>query len=168
MSIPPRHIAGGSYDRIRFLIHAAQAYILGGGKTDKIQFDLARKSIQSGNLYIVRDGRLALRKVFLGDGAICEIYELIAFDGDPYAEIERLYAQFKHSVPNRPAEKRQLQSALQRRSDHTGAGGKHVSLNRRGVRWRASTSARWTGTSLSATASCAASWPPARISLSAI
>lgn len=86
-----------------FLIHAAQAYtnILDGGKTDELQFDLTRKSIQSGNLYIVRDGRLALRKVFLGDGAICELDELIAFDGDPYAEIERLYAQFKRSVPNR-------------------------------------------------------------------
>ena len=26
---------------------------------------------------------------------------LIAFDGDPYAEIERLYARYKRSVPNR-------------------------------------------------------------------
>ncbi len=27
--------------------------------------------------------------------------DLICFDGDPYAEIERLYAQFKRSVPNK-------------------------------------------------------------------
>lgn len=86
-----------------FLPHAANAYttIRGGDKTDELRFDLTRKSIQSGRLYIVRDGLLALRKVYLANGTVCELDGLIDFSGEPYAQIERLYAQFKRSVPNR-------------------------------------------------------------------
>lgn len=86
-----------------FLPLAANAYttIRGGDKTDELRFDLTRKSIQSGGLYIVCDGQLALRKVYLANGTVCELDGLIDFSGEPYAQIERLYAQFKRSVPNR-------------------------------------------------------------------
>lgn len=86
-----------------FLQCAAQAHtgILGGGRTDELQLDLARKSIHSGRLCIVRDGQIVLHRVYFADGTICELDGLIEFSGDPYAEIERLYAQFKRSVPNR-------------------------------------------------------------------
>lgn len=86
-----------------FLPLAANAYttIRGGDKTEELRFDLTRKSIQSGRLYIVRDGQLALRKVYLANGTVCELDGLIDFSSEPYAEVERLYAQFKRSVPNR-------------------------------------------------------------------
>lgn len=86
-----------------FLPLAANAYttIRGGDKTDELRFDLTCKSIQSGRLYIVRGGQLALRKVYLANGTVCELDGLIDFSGKPYAQIERLYAQFKRSVPNR-------------------------------------------------------------------
>lgn len=86
-----------------FLSHAATAHtsIVGGGRTDELEFDLIRKSICSGRLHILRDGKLMLRKVYLENGTIFELDNLISFEGNAYAEIERLYAQFKHSVPNR-------------------------------------------------------------------
>lgn len=86
-----------------FLPLAANAYttIRGGDKTEELRFDLTRKSIQSGRLYIVRGGQLALRKVYLANGTVCELDGLIDFSGEPYAQIERLYAHFKRSVPNR-------------------------------------------------------------------
>ena len=86
-----------------FLNHAATMHttIQGGGKTDELEFDLVRKSISSGRLCILREGKLLLNKIHLTDGTIIELDGLIDFDGDPYAQIERLYAQFKRSVPNR-------------------------------------------------------------------
>lgn len=86
-----------------FLKLAAQSHtdIVGGDKTDRLAFDLPGKSIRSGKLHILRGGQPTLRRVFLGNGVICDLDGLIDFKGDPYAEIERLYAQFKRSVPNR-------------------------------------------------------------------
>lgn len=86
-----------------FLNHAAATptAICGGGRTDGLEFDLARKSIHSGRLCILREGKLLLKKIRLTDGTVVELDGLIDFEGDPYAEIERLYQQFKRSVPNR-------------------------------------------------------------------
>lgn len=86
-----------------FLKLAAQAHstIIGGGKTDDLRFDLPSKSIWSGRLFILRDGEPKLRRIFLSNGAVCEIDGLISFEGNPFAEIERLYAQYKRSVPSR-------------------------------------------------------------------
>jgi hypothetical protein len=86
-----------------FLIHAARSYsgVVNGGKTEDIALDLTRKSIWSGRLCILRNGQIVRPSVRLENGEICELDGLIDFDGDPYAEIERLYAQFKRSVPNR-------------------------------------------------------------------
>lgn len=72
-----------------------------GGKTDELEFDLVRKSIYSGRLCILRESKLMLKKIYLADGSSFELDGLIDFTGDTYAEIERLYAQFKRSVPNR-------------------------------------------------------------------
>ncbi len=86
-----------------FLIYASNAYtnITGGDKTDAIHIDLPHKSIRSGILSILRGGELAIQRIRFGDGTMCELDGLIEFTGDPYAKIERLYAQFKRSVPNR-------------------------------------------------------------------
>lgn len=56
-----------------------------------IHFDLKNHDIRIGKHYILKDGKPTTNTF---DG-------LIEFEGDPYAEIERLYAQFKRSVPNR-------------------------------------------------------------------
>ena len=86
-----------------FLIHAARSYsgVVNGGKTEDITLDLTRKSIWSGRFCILRDGQIMYPSIRLDNGEVCELDGLIDFGGDPYAEIERLYAQFKRSVPNR-------------------------------------------------------------------
>lgn len=86
-----------------FLLHAARSYsgVVNGGKTEEIRIDLTRKSIWSGRLPIMREGKLLWKSVRLENGEVCKLEGLIDFEGDAYAEIERLYAQFKRSVPNR-------------------------------------------------------------------
>ena len=49
----------------------------------------------------MRSGQLLRTSVRLENGEVCKLEGLIDFEGDAYAEIERLYAQFKRSVPNR-------------------------------------------------------------------
>lgn len=73
-----------------FLKQAAQSH-----SADDIRCDLEKHSIWIGARAIVQEGRIVVpRDAFPLDG-------LIYFTGDPYAEIERLYAQYKRSVPNR-------------------------------------------------------------------
>lgn len=86
-----------------FLNCVATSYttIIGGERTDELEIDLARKSIYSGRLCILREGQLMLKKIYLANGSIFELDGLIDFEGNPYAQIERLYAQFKRSVPGR-------------------------------------------------------------------
>lgn len=86
-----------------FLIHAARSYsgVVNGGKTEDINIDLTRKSIWSGRLCIMRNGKLLRQSIRLKNGEVCELEGLIDFEGDAYEEIERLYALYKRSVPNR-------------------------------------------------------------------
>lgn len=86
-----------------FLIYAARSYsgVVNGGKTEDIIIDLKRKSIWSGRLCIMRNGELLRQSIRLENGEVCELEGIIDFEGDAYAEIERLYAQYKRSVPNR-------------------------------------------------------------------
>ena len=86
-----------------FLLSIAKTHtsIIGGGKTDEIRFDLPGKSIWSSHLPIVVDGTIVTPQIALNDGSIYQLNGLISFGGNPYAEIERLYAQYKRSVPNR-------------------------------------------------------------------
>lgn len=86
-----------------FLKQAAQSHsaVVGGGRTDEIRCDLATHSITSGTKAIVENGCVVLPAIVLENGDTFTLDGLIDFDGDPYAEIERLYAQYKRSVPNR-------------------------------------------------------------------
>lgn len=86
-----------------FLEHAATTYtsIVGGGRTDELLLDLKTKSIRSGKLCILSEGQPMLKKLYFADGTSVELDGLIDFDGEPYGEIERLYVQFKRSVPGR-------------------------------------------------------------------
>ena len=73
-----------------FLLHAARSYsgVVNGGKTEEIRIDLTRKSIWSGRLPIMREGKLLLKSVRLENGELCKLEGLIDFEGDAYAEIE--------------------------------------------------------------------------------
>ena len=86
-----------------FLIHTARSYsdVVNGGKTEEIRIDLTHKSIWSDKLCIMRNGQLLRQSIRLESGEVCKLEGLIDFEGDAYGEIERLYAQFKRSVPNR-------------------------------------------------------------------
>ena len=86
-----------------FLKQAAKSHsaVVGGGKTEDIHCDLAAHSIWSGLKPIVLGGKIVAPCVILENGDTFALDGLIAFDGDPYAEIERLYARYKRSVPNR-------------------------------------------------------------------
>lgn len=86
-----------------FLTIAAKSHsaIVGGGKTDDISVDLNSGCISSGSKKIVVGGEIATPQIELTNGEKYDLDALIEFEGDAYAEIERLYAQFKRSVPNR-------------------------------------------------------------------
>ena len=86
-----------------FLKQAAQSHsgIVGGGRTDEIRFELTTRNIWSGMKAIVLGGKIACERIALENGETFQLDDLIRFDGDPYAEIERLYAQYKRSVPSR-------------------------------------------------------------------
>ena len=57
-----------------FLLHAARSYsgVVNGGKTEEIRIDLTRKSIWSGRLPIMREGKLLLKSVRLENGEVCK------------------------------------------------------------------------------------------------
>ena len=86
-----------------FLIHAARSYsgVVNGGKTEDIRIDLERKSIWSERLCIMRNGKIVHPSIRLENGEEYQLDGLIDFEGDVYSEIERLYVQFKRSIPNR-------------------------------------------------------------------
>lgn len=74
------------------LIHTCQRCAEGDIPYEPISIDLSMHSIQIGERLVLSQGILADDIHMTG---------LIHFDGDPYAEIERLYAQYKRSVPSR-------------------------------------------------------------------
>ena len=86
-----------------FLKQAGQSHsgIVGGVRTDDIRFDLTARNIRSGKKTIVLDGKIACPHIALENGETYILDGLIQFDGDPYAEIERLYARYRRSVPSR-------------------------------------------------------------------
>ena len=86
-----------------FLKRAARSHsgIVDGGRTDEIRFGLTARNIWSGMKAIVLDGKIACPHIALENGEAYRLDDLIQFSGDPYAEIERLYAQYRRSVPSR-------------------------------------------------------------------
>lgn len=75
-----------------YLIRTCQRCAEGDIPYEPISIDLSMHSIQIGERLVLSQGMLADDVHMTG---------LIRFDGDPYAEIERLYAQYKRSVPSR-------------------------------------------------------------------
>ena len=86
-----------------FLKQAVQSHsaVVGCGKTEDIRCDLATHSIWSGLKPIMLGGKIVAPCVFLENGDTFALDGLIDFEGDLYTEIERLYARYKRSVPNR-------------------------------------------------------------------
>lgn len=75
-----------------YLIRTCQSCAEGNIPYEHISIDLNTRTIQIGEQIMLHHGRLS---------DTFHIRELICFEGDPYAEIERLYAQYKRSVPSR-------------------------------------------------------------------
>lgn len=74
------------------LIQTCQRCAQGEIPYERITIDLNARSILLGDMLLLNHGTPT---------SIAPVHELICFEGDPYAEIERLYAQFKRSVPVR-------------------------------------------------------------------
>lgn len=75
-----------------YLIRTCQRCAEGDIPYEHISIDLNTRTIQIGEQIVLHHGMLS---------DTLHIRELICFEGDPYAEIERLYAQYKRSVPSR-------------------------------------------------------------------
>ena len=67
----------------------------------RVHIDLDTRNISCGGVELVRQGALVTDHAKLPSGEAVSLTSLIAFSGDPYAEIERLYAWFKRSVPGK-------------------------------------------------------------------
>ena len=75
------------------LIATCEGFSRGDLLFEPIIISLDRRSISIGNQKLVRNGCM-----IADDGTFDHF---ICFNVDPYQEIERLYAQYKHSVPSR-------------------------------------------------------------------
>lgn len=76
-----------------YLIDTCEGFSRGDKPYEPIVINLDRRYIAIGNKVIVRNGEI------LADTGTFDSF--IRYEGDPYQEIERLYAQYKHSVPSR-------------------------------------------------------------------
>lgn len=75
------------------LINTCEGFSHGNKPYEPIAISLDRRYIAIGNHVLIRNGEIPA-----GAGTFDGF---IRFEGDPYQEIERLYAQYKHSVPSR-------------------------------------------------------------------
>lgn len=75
-----------------YLIRTCQRCAEGDIPYEHISIDLNTRTIQIGEQIVLHHGMLS---------NTLHIHGLICFEGNPYAEIERLYAQYKRSVPSR-------------------------------------------------------------------
>ena len=75
------------------LINTCEGFSHGDEPYEPITINLDHRYIAIGNKVIVRNG-----EILAGTGTFDGF---IRFEGDPYQEIEHLYAQYKHSVPSK-------------------------------------------------------------------
>lgn len=68
---------------------------------DSLQIDLAQKTLTLKAAPVVAHGKLVALQAPLPDGGVADLSGLIDFQGEPYAQVERLYARFKRSVPSK-------------------------------------------------------------------
>ena len=67
----------------------------------RIQMDLAAKKLMYGNMVLIDDGKLMTPSIRLPDGTDVSFTGIMEYDGEPYAEVERLYTIYKRSVPSK-------------------------------------------------------------------
>lgn len=68
---------------------------------DRFHINLFQRYLFLDALPIIQKGLITFTSVLLPDGRPDILDSLIQFDENPYTEIERLYTQFKRSVPNK-------------------------------------------------------------------
>lgn len=83
------------------LVYDWMAQVIASGEAYQVQIDLREKSLRYQEIPILIDGELVSGNAPSPHGEPTPLTGLIDFTGDPYAEIERLYAQFKRSVPRK-------------------------------------------------------------------
>lgn len=73
------------------------------GYTDTFKFDLKNKTVSNGFMNIFLNGELVVDFIELCDGTIYDFtgIELISPGSDFYEEIERLYYNFRYSIPTK-------------------------------------------------------------------
>lgn len=76
-----------------YLIESCESASRGEIPYEPIVIDLDRRCIAIGRQTLVENGKMTAGGEYFDS--------FIRFEGDPYSEIERLYAQYKHSVPSR-------------------------------------------------------------------
>lgn len=74
-----------------------------GGATDKFKFDLDKKSVSNGVISIIGYGELLMDYIELSDGTVFKVAGIPLIDDteDFYAKVEKLYNQYKYSVPTK-------------------------------------------------------------------
>lgn len=68
---------------------------------DRFHIDLFHRCLLLDTLPILQKGIIPVASVPLPDRCHATLDGFIQYDGEPYAEIERLYEQFKRSVPGK-------------------------------------------------------------------
>lgn len=75
--------------------------IAGSSYAEELRIDLTGKTMMLKGKLIVEGGKLIEHSAPLLDGSVAELSGLLDFRDEPYAEVERLYAQYKRSVPSK-------------------------------------------------------------------
>lgn len=68
---------------------------------EDVALDLERGCMQFRGEYVIDRREQRIKTICDPDGSALDLTGLINYVGDPYREIERLYAQFKRSVPGK-------------------------------------------------------------------
>ena len=82
-------------------IHEWMSQVVETDESYRVETNLQTKGLQFAGLPLVERGIQTATHAPLPEGCEVPLNGLIHFEGDPYAEIERLYGQFKRSIPSR-------------------------------------------------------------------
>lgn len=81
------------YDWLKEVVNTSEAW--------RIEVDLNMRTLLFDSIPILQNGTLCVQSIPMPGGTDALITGLISYLDDPYTEVERLYAQFKRSVPSK-------------------------------------------------------------------
>lgn len=83
------------------LIYDWLTAVAASGEAFHVRLDLAAKKLLFKDVVLIDGGKLVASSIQTPDGTDVSFTGIIAFDGEPYTEVERLYAIYKHAVPGK-------------------------------------------------------------------